>query len=229
MIQVILVERVRLVADLIGNALEGESDIRIAGTATNEADALKLLQTVTCDIAMISTSLPDNGAMTLLNAVREQDLDVKVLLMGVEDSQATKLAYINAGAYGYIIREAPPQELLANIRAAYEEKALISPAMAARLIERIATLTDRLVELGIDADDYDELTPREQEILELISQGMTNQEIADALVIELGTVKNHVHNILSKLHVNSRKDAALYLSLWQEDEQTGDLDQEALE
>jgi DNA-binding NarL/FixJ family response regulator len=149
--------------------------------------------------------------------------------MGVEDSQAIKVTYVNAGAYGYIINEAPPQELLANIRAAYENKALISPAMAARLIERIATLTDRLVELGIDADDYDELTPREQEILELISQGMTNQEIADALVIELGTVKNHVHNILSKLHVNSRKDAALYLSLWQEDEQTGDLDQEALE
>ncbi|MEZ4715157.1 MAG: helix-turn-helix transcriptional regulator [Caldilineaceae bacterium] len=72
------------------------------------------------------------------------------------------------------------------------------------------------MELKIDAPDYEELTPREREILELISQGLTNQEIADALVIELGTVKNHVHNVLSKLHVNSRKDAALYLSLWQD-------------
>ena len=216
MIRVLVVERVRLVCDLIGSALEGEADIHIAGMATNEADARKLMQEEVCDIALVSTSLPDNGVMSLLHVAREEELPLRILVMGVADTQAAIMAYINAGAFGYILREADPPELIANIRAAHEEKALISPAVAGQLIERIAILTERLVELGIDASDYEELTPREREILELISQGLTNQEIADALVIELGTVKNHVHNVLSKLHVNSRKDAALYLSLWQD-------------
>jgi DNA-binding NarL/FixJ family response regulator len=226
MIRLLVVERVRLVGDLIGNALEGEPDIHIVATATDEADALEMLQAAACDIALVSTSLPDNGAMSLLKAVRDQELDAKMLVMGVEDTHTVIMAYINAGAFGYVTNEAPPQELVANIRAAYEDKALISPAMAGRLIERIATLTDQLVDLGIDSSDYEELTPREQEVLEMISQGLTNQEIAEALVIELGTVKNHVHNILSKLHVNSRKDAALYLTLWQDEGQDLPLDQE---
>lgn len=220
MIRVLVVERVRLVCELIGSALEGEPDIHIVGMATSEADARTIMRNAECDIALVSTSLPENGVMSLLELVREEELPLRILVMGVADSQAEIMAYINAGAFGYILREANPQELIANIRAAHDDKALISPAMAGRLIERIALLTERLVELGIDASDYEELTPREREILELISQGLTNQEIADALVIELGTVKNHVHNVLNKLHVNSRKDAALYHSLWQEGNDT---------
>ena len=213
MIRVLLVERVRLVCEVIGSALAGESDIFVAGMVTNEADALRAMQEAHFDIALISTSLPDGGALSLVNAVRDNELDVKMLVMGVADTEAVIMAYISAGAFGYILREDPIQELLRNIRAAYDDKALVTPAVAARLIARIAELTEKLNDLGVDPTDYQELTPREKEILALIGQGMTNQEIADQLVIELGTVKNHVHNILDKLNVNSRKDAALYLSL----------------
>ena len=147
---------------------------------------------------------------------------MKVLVLGVPDAEAVIMTYINAGAFGYILREDPPQELLANIRAAYEDKALVTPAVAARLIARIAELTDRLSELDIDPTDYQELTPREREILELIGEGQTNQEIADRLAIELGTVKNHVHSILDKLNVNSRRDAALYLAVVEETDPNSD-------
>ena len=135
------------------------------------------------------------------------------MVMGVADTEPVIMGYINAGAFGYVLRDDSIHELLANIRAASEDKAIVTPALAARLISRIAELSDKLSEVGIDPTDYEELTPREREILTLIGDGLTNQEIADRLVIELGTVKNHVHSILEKLNVNSRKDAALYLSL----------------
>ena len=184
--------------------------------ATTEEDALQEMQETACDIALVNTTLPDNGALSLVGAVREHDLDVKVLIMGVPDAEAVIMTYINAGAFGYILREDSPQELLVNIRAAYNDKALVTPTVAAKLISRIAELNDKLTEVGVDPTDYQELTPRERETLALIGEGLTNQEIADKLVIELGTVKNHVHSILDKLNVNSRKDAALYLSMLEE-------------
>ncbi len=216
MIRILLVDKVRLVCEVIGAVLEGEPDMHVVGMATSEKDALHALQESVCDIVLVSTSLPENGALSLVNAVREGDLDMKVLVLGVPDAEAVIMTYINAGAFGYILREDPPQELLAKIRATYEDKALVTPAVAAKLIARIAELTDRLSELDIDPTDYQELTPREREILDLIGEGRTNQEIADELVIELGTVKNHVHSILDKLNVHSRRDAALYLAVVEE-------------
>lgn len=213
MIRLLLVDRVRLVCEVIGSALEGEPDIQVVGIATTLEYALEIMRGEACDIVLISTSLPDAGALALVNAIREESLEMKALVIGVADAEAVIMAYITAGASGYVLREDSPSELLANIRAAYDDKALVTPAVAARLIARIAELTDKLAAVGIDSTDYEELTPREREILGLIGEGMTNQEIADELVIELGTVKNHVHSILDKLNVNSRKDAALYLSL----------------
>lgn len=216
MIRLLLVDKIRLVCEVIGSALEGEPDIQVVGMATTEEDALQEMQETACDIALVNTTLPDNGALSLVGAVREHDLDVKVLIMGVPDAEAVIMTYINAGAFGYILREDSPQELLVNIRAAYNDKALVTPTVAAKLISRIAELNDKLTEVGVDPTDYQELTPRERETLALIGEGLTNQEIADKLVIELGTVKNHVHSILDKLNVNSRKDAALYLSMLEE-------------
>lgn len=216
MIRLLLVDRVRLVCEVIGSALEGEPDIQVVGMATTEEDALQEMQENACDIALVNTTLPRNGALSLVRAVREYDLDVKVLIIGVPDAEAVIMTYINAGAFGYILREDSPQELLVNIRAAYNGKALVTPTVAAKLISRIAELSDKLAEVGVDPTDYQELTPRERETLTLIGEGLTNQEIADKLVIELGTVKNHVHSILDKLNVNSRKDAALYLSMLEE-------------
>lgn len=213
MIRLILIDRVRLVCDVIGAALHGESDIRVVATSTTEQDAIGVLHENECDIVLIGTSLPDDGALRLVQTIRDEKLDVKMLVLGVPDTEPVIMAYLNAGASGYVLRDDPIQDLLANIRAAYEDKALVTPAVAARLIARIAELSQQLAELGVDAADFEDLTPREREILELIGEGMSNQEIADQLVIELGTVKNHVHSILDKLNVNSRKDAALYLTL----------------
>ena len=104
-------------------------------------------------------------------------------------------------------------ELLQNIRSTAQDKALITPEIAALLMERVARLSEKLAAMSVDISDYEELTEREREVLDLVAAGRTNQQIADALVIEVGTVKNHVHNILTKLKVHSRRDAGFYRSL----------------
>ncbi len=213
MIRTFLVDRVRLVAEVVGAALEGEPDIQVVGIATGVAEALERLAATPCDAVLVSTSLPDGGALSLVSAIRERHPQVKTLVMGLADSEGIILRYIEAGAAGYILREEGVDVLLSNLRAAVEERALISPRVAARLMARIAELSDKLAAMGMDPGDYEQLTPREREILGLIGQGLNNQAIAERLHIEVGTVKNHVHNILRKLNVASRKDAALYLSL----------------
>lgn len=217
MIRVILIDRVRLVCEVLGAVMQNESDLDVVSMATTYDDAVRALDEHTCDVALVSTSLPGNDALALVEHIRAEHPELKVLVMGVVDSEGIIMSYINAGAVGYVLREDAPQDLLANVRAAYDDKALVTPAIAARLMARIAELTEQLSRLGIEAADYEELTPREREILDLIGQGLTNQEIADKLVIELGTVKNHVHSILNKLNVNSRKDAALYLTIVEDD------------
>ena len=111
-----------------------------------------------------------------------------------------------------------------RIRAAFNEEAIIDPEVAVALIDRLADLSDLLSDVGVTPEHYESLTERECEILELIADGLTNQEIADKLTIEVGTVKNHIHSIFDKLNLSNRKDAAIYLSLLQQSEVDPEVD-----
>ncbi|MEJ2559624.1 MAG: response regulator transcription factor [Anaerolineae bacterium] len=120
------------------------------------------------------------------------------------------LRYIEAGAAGYVLREDAVDDLLKNIRAVHSGEALASPEMTAALLAHIAELSELRPPNEYDSQEFADITPRESEVLDLIAEGLSNQEIANRLVIELGTVKNHVHSILQKLDVGSRQDAAMY-------------------
>jgi DNA-binding NarL/FixJ family response regulator len=122
------------------------------------------------------------------------------------------MQYVEAGASGYVLKDDTVAERLRHIRAAHAGKARVSPEIAAALMSRVAELAQLVKESSINADLGD-LTPRELEVLTLFGQDLTNQEIAERLVIELGTVKNHVHSILQKLNVASRHEAIGYLVL----------------
>ncbi|MBW7883002.1 MAG: response regulator transcription factor [Caldilineaceae bacterium] len=215
MIHILLVDKVRLVSELVGVALQGEPDIQVAGCAYSREEALQQLETLECDIVLINRTLADRDVLALIEEIRRRAYDVRVLVMGLPETEALILRYIEAGASGYIVQSDSIHDLLFNVRAIAAEQAVVSPKVAAMLIDRVAELTNRLANLGVDVADYDGLTAREKEILALIASELTNQEIADRLLIEVGTVKNHVHNILSKLHVHSRQDAAAYFALIQ--------------
>jgi DNA-binding NarL/FixJ family response regulator len=134
------------------------------------------------------------------------------LAFGLAESKPRVLEYVEAGADGYVARDDSVEDLLRRIRAAHRDKAVVAPEIAAALMSRVSKYAQLFSEVQSGLHDDADLTPREREILELIGEGLTNQEIADRLVIEVGTVKNHVHSILQKLDVSSREDAAAYLA-----------------
>lgn len=196
--------------NVIAAVLEDESDIQVVGCATTVDEALA--QVPGCDVMLVSTRLPDNGALKLTQAITEDHPSVRVLALGLAESEAEVLQYVEAGAAGYVLKDDTVDELLENVRAAHSGEALVSPEIAAALMDRVAELA-QLFGTVAGINQSADLTERELEVLELIGKGLTNQEIADRLFIEVGTVKNHVHNILDKLNVSSRRDAAAYLAI----------------
>jgi RNA polymerase sigma factor (sigma-70 family) len=209
-IRVLLVNEIRLMSNVIAATLEDESDIQVVGSATTVEQALNLAEN--CDVVLISTRLPNEGALELIRALNAEYPEVKSLVLGLAESEEEILQYVEVGARGYVLKDDSVQELLRNIRAASSGEAMISPEIAAALMNRVNELAQVFAEAAAIPDAVD-LTPREHEVLQLIGQDLTNQEIADQLVIEVGTVKNHVHRILQKLNVNSREDAAAYWAI----------------
>jgi DNA-binding NarL/FixJ family response regulator len=200
-----------LVCNVIASVLEDEPDIGIVGRATSVEQALA--QVPEADVALVSTRLPDNGALRITETVVEENPAVKVVVLGLRESEKEVLRYVEAGADGYVLRDNSIEKLLDNIRAAADEEALVSPDIAYALMSRVYELAQLFSDVEAGISDPVDLTPREQEVLELVGEGLTNQQIADRLYIEVGTVKNHVHSILQKLDVSSREDAAAYLAL----------------
>lgn len=217
-IHIFIIEHVWINCEALRHLLNQEVDMRVVGAATEPDAALARMATTDCHVAIISANLPDGSALQLTQQIGATDPQVRVIISAMPDSPAIIIRYIEAGALGYLLQHEATSVLLEKIRAAFEGRALVTPAMAAHLIERAISLADQLDGLGIDAADYETLTGREKEILQLIADGMTNQKIAAALTIELGTVKNHVHSILRKLDVHTRQDAAIYLSLMEHSE-----------
>ncbi|MEZ4656613.1 MAG: response regulator transcription factor [Caldilineaceae bacterium] len=213
MINILVVDQVLLMCEVIAATLRDEDDIRVVGMANRVEDALEQVTDSRCDLVLVSTNLGEGEAIELIECIKRDRPDIKVLVIGMENSEAVILPFVEAGASGYVLMEDSLDELLKNIRAIHEDKAFVAPEVAAALMERIAILSAKLTDIGVDPSAYEELTTREKETLELIAAGCSNREIAEKLTVEIGTVKNHVHNILAKLSVNSRKDAAAYLAL----------------
>jgi DNA-binding NarL/FixJ family response regulator len=198
--------------NVIASALEDEPDIRVVGRVTNVDDALKLVQEIDVDVALVSTRLPDQGALKLTNAITGLAPDTKVLALGLTEEKKRVLRYVEAGATGYILKDDSLDDMIENVRAAVDDKVFVSPKIAAAMMERLSDLAQMFSDVENSVTDDAGLTPREIEVLELIGEGLTNQEISQQLVIEVGTVKNHVHSILDKLNVGSRGEAAAYLA-----------------
>ncbi|MEZ4663996.1 MAG: response regulator transcription factor [Caldilineaceae bacterium] len=213
MIHIFIIDHILINCEALSHLLNQEADMRVVSAATETDAALAQMAAIDCHVAIVSANLPEGGALQLTEQIGAEDARVNVIIAAMPDSPAIIMRYIEAGAVGYLLQHESTTVLLEKVRAAFDGRALVTPVMAAHLIERAVSLAERLDSLGIDPADYAALTGREKEILQLIADGMTNQEIAAALTIELGTVKNHVHSILGKLDVHTRQDAAIYLSL----------------
>jgi len=204
MIRVLVVEQVRTICEIIGTVLRSEPDLQVVGCATGLEEAVAHLGQ--CELAVVNAGLATEASVRLVRGLRRLAPQVKVVVMGLAHSQLARQECVEAGVAGYVWQDSSVDELLRTIRAAARSETLAAPPLAATLVSYVAEM------VGLDGGPGDpcgphSLTRREREVLGLVQQGLTNQEIAGTLVIELGTVKNHVHNILRKLNVNSRRDA----------------------
>ena len=215
MIRILIAHPSRLVCDSLRGVLDKESDVCVTGCASNIEELNFLLPHA--NMVLLAAELGKDNICDILHDVHLTHPQVKVLVVGVEDNPQTILNYIEAGAAGWISPNESMEDMVRKVIAAQEKKAFVSPAVAALMIERIAQLS-RQPGSGIFNQSkfelVDTLTPRECEVLDLIGNGYTNRDIAKELVIECGTVKNHVHNILRKLEASNRHEAvALYRSV----------------
>jgi DNA-binding NarL/FixJ family response regulator len=220
MINVLLVNEIQLLCNVLSAALEDEPDIRVVGCATMVQEALEKARQLDVDIVLASTRLPDNGAMRLLKSLSTADPATDILVLGVTEKKERVLHFIEAGASGYVAKDSSVDDLIETIRATNQGKALVPPQITAALMERLSTYAQMFADLETGVVEEANLTPRELDVLHLLGKNLSNQEIADELVIEIGTVKNHVHSILSKLNVSTREEAATYLALIKPPKQT---------
>lgn len=209
MVRIVIANNSRLACDYIRTALDQEDGFYVVGCATTSEELQFLLPFG--NMVLLSPELSDGCAFSVLEQIRATHPQMKVLVMGIEDRVDTILRYVEAGASGYVLHNDSVEDMVEKLKAAGESKALVSPAIAAMIMERLSQLANQdasLAQAEAKAGQLNELTEREQEVLDLISLGYTNQQIAEELVIVCGTVKNHVHNILKKLEARNREEAA---------------------
>ncbi len=221
MVEILVVHPARLVCSLYASVLDEKPNTEVVAQATTLDEALAGLAATPCNVALVSAMLPENGALELTRTITRDYPQTKVLVVGLPESKSAILQYVMAGASGYVLQDVTVDNLFDNIRAAHNDKAIVSPTIAAAFMDQIAELSRISAHPYLEPDAYADLTPRELEVLELIGEGYTNQEIGDKLFIEVGTVKNHVHNLLKKLDVSSREDAAAHLPFIQQDDDSG--------
>jgi DNA-binding NarL/FixJ family response regulator len=214
MIRILLVSQFLFICDALESVLEQETDMEVIGSVISVHGALKLVSKA--DVVLVNVQMPNNDAFKLIQAVVSAGLSTKILALGLTESKEHVLQYFQAGASGYVFKDDSVDDLLQRIREVHAGRIQISPSIAAALITRLSEYSRLLNQAKTGIGENPALTTREREIMKLISQGLTNQEISQHLVIEVGTVKNHVHNILQKLDVNTRQEAVITWGLIEE-------------
>jgi two-component system, NarL family, response regulator LiaR len=201
-IRVLIVDDHAVVREGLRSFLELQEGIEVVGEAADGAEAVEEAVRLGPDVVLMDLVMPRLDGISAMRQVRERVPATRVIVLTSFLDNDRLLPAIRAGAAGYLLKNAQPQELARAIRTAHAGEALIDPAVAARLVDALAS--------GERSDRYEELTPREREVLELIGRGFSNKRIALELGAAEKTVKNHVSNVLAKLGVADRTQAALY-------------------
>jgi DNA-binding NarL/FixJ family response regulator len=207
-IRVLIVDDHALFRRGLQMVLEQEPDISVVGEAGDGAEAVKQAEETSPDIVLMDVRMPRRGGIDATIAIKELLPTAKILMLTISDEEADLYDAIKAGASGYLLKEISIDEIAAAIRQVQAGQSLISPSMASKLLSEFATMVKRADEK--QAVPQPRLTDREMEVLTLVAQGKNNRDIAKDLFISENTVKNHVRNILEKLHLHSRMEAVVY-------------------
>jgi NarL family two-component system response regulator LiaR len=180
--------------------LETLDDMEVSGEATNGAEAVELVERLRPDVVLMDLVMPELDGVDAIRRIHESVPQTKVIALTSFDDDEKVFPAIKAGAAGYLLKDVRPADLAEAIRKASRGEALLAPSVTARLMQEVVG----------GPPPSAALTRRELEVLRLIARGMSNKLIARELVVSEKTVKTHVSNILAKLHLADRTQAALY-------------------
>jgi DNA-binding NarL/FixJ family response regulator len=206
-IRLLLVDDHALFRKGVADFLAAEQDIDLVGEADDGAQALEMARELMPDVVLMDISMPRMDGLEATRRIKAEIPYVRIVVLTVSDSDHSLFDAVKSGAQGYLLKSVEPQALLDTIRGVVRGEASISPAMATRLLDHLARGTPQTAPPGTPGA---RLTPREQEVLGLVALGKSNKEIAAALGIAENTVKNHLKNILEKLHLENRVQAATF-------------------
>jgi two-component system, NarL family, response regulator DevR len=186
----------------IRDILDREDDIEVVGEAATAADALDRLALTTPDVALLDVRIPDGNGIEVCREIRSRHPDVQcVMLTSFSDDEALFSA-VMAGAVGYVLKQVSGNDLVAGIRRVAAGQSLLDPFLTARLLERMRTRPPD--------DELAVLSDQERRVLDLIGEGLTNRQIGERLFLAEKTVKNYVSNLLGKLGMSRRTEAAAF-------------------
>lgn len=206
MIRILLADDQPLFREALRTLISLQPDLEIVGEAGNGAEVVRLAKTLNPNVVLMDLQMPVLDGVAATRRLQVEQPYCRVIALTTFDDDEYVFDCLRSGAVGYLLKDAPSAELFAAIRAAARGESFLQPSVTTRVIAEFARLSDQP---NISSTLVEPLSDREREILRLISNGSSNREIAEKLFITEGTVKNHVTNILSKLDVRDRTQAAL--------------------
>jgi DNA-binding NarL/FixJ family response regulator len=202
MIRVLVVDDHPVFRQGLISVLQRHLEFEVVGQAANGIEAVMKASELEPDIIVMDIRMPGGNGVEATRAVQQKLPQAKVLIVTVSDKDDDLFAAIKAGARGYLLKSVSLQELVDSIRLVARDEAIISPAMATRLLDEF-----KQADKARPDKELGELSLREQEVLQLVAQGASNKEIADRLFISETTVKAHLRTILEKLQARNRAEA----------------------
>ncbi len=203
--QVLIVDDHRMVREGLRALLASEDDIEIVGEASSGEEALDRVRELMPDVVVMDLQMPGIGGLEAIRRVKDLSPATSIVVLTVDNAELVLLEAIRAGAAGYVLKDASAELLLQSIRLIKEGGTLLPNELLVKALRGVTIRGPR----QDPPPEFEQLTPREQEVLLLVARGMGNQEIAESLSLSKVTAKKYVHNILRKLQVSDRTQAAL--------------------
>jgi two-component system, NarL family, response regulator DevR len=212
-VRIFLVDDHEVVRRGVRDLLEAEDDFEVVGEAGTVEEAISRIPPTRPDLALLDVRLPDGDGVELCREIRSRHPEIQALMLTSFDDDEALFNAMMAGAGGYVLKQVRGSDLIDNVRRVAAGQSTLDPRLTTKLLDRLRRQNDEDEEIA-------RLTEQERRILELLAEGLTNRQIADRMILAEKTVKNYVSNLLAKLGMQRRTEAAVYAARLEERRRT---------